>query len=601
MSTDILLGSYAARSCAVKTHNAFDATVSRVESEPDDSLAELFDGGLTYQHRVLDRLLAACSEPVLDLRALDDHPGVVRTGACTEAVAAGFPVIMGPTLPPDAEGHRLGSPDLLVRGADRADGRPGYHPVEVKWHKIIERPRPRRPGAAPPPPKDPQQPQPADPPPELPLTELIKPGPQHRELLTGFGLRVGSREADFLQLAHYWRMLERLGWAADEPIVAVIGTDDHPVPERDGPVLAWLRLDRPLARTFSRSRPEGWRLRSLLERYDHEFDFRVAVAETAARRTGTADDPEPLVQPIVVDECARCQWWQTCLPQLHTDDVSLRVDKGRLDVREISTLRRNKIFTITDLVDADLDALLEVYLPEVQHRAGAESRLRTAARRARMIVHDIVLERVTEGPIELPPAQLEIDFDIETTAGGLVYLWGFLINAGGRPRYRAFSTFSDLDHEAELALAAEALGWLRDVVTASGSALIYHYSGFELAAIERLAKAAEDPALAWSRALARTAPEQVRDDRVGFVDLLEAVKEHYFGADGLGLKVVARAGAGFAWRDDDPGGLNSQLWFAEAVSGESTEQRDAARQRVLDYNEDDVRATAAVRTWLRSQ
>jgi predicted RecB family nuclease len=306
------------------------------------------------------------------------------------------------------------------------------------------------------------------------------------------------------------------------------------------------------------------------------------------------------VLPIVVDECARCQWWQTCLPQLHTDDVSLRVDKGRLDVREISTLRRNKIHTITDLVDADLDALLEVYLPEVQHRAGAEARLRTAARRARMIVHDIVLERITDGPIDLPPAELEIDFDIETTAGGLVYLWGFLINDGGRPHYRAFSTFSDLDHDAERALAVEALGWLRDVVTGSSSVLIYHYSAFELAAIERLAKD-PDPVLDWARTLARTSPEQVHDDRVGFVDLLEVVKEHYFGADGLGLKVVARAGGGFAWRDDDPGGLNSQLWFAEAVSGETAAQRDAARQRVLDYNEDDVRATAAVRTWLRSQ
>lgn len=598
---DILLGSYAARSCAVKTHNAFDATVAQVQSEPDDSLAELFDGGLTYQHEVLDRLLHACAEPVLDLRALAEHPGRIRTGACAEAVEAGFPVIMGPTLPPDVEGRRLGSPDLLVRGADRADGRPGYHPVEVKWHKIIERHRPRRSGARRQADGPPPEPQPSDePPPELPLTELIKPGPQHRELITGFGMRVASREADFIQLAHYWRMLEAFGWSGDEPAVAVIGTDDHPVPGRDGPVLSWLRLDQRVVRTFSRSRPEGWRMRTLLERYDHEFAFRVSVAETAAKRTGALDDPAPRVQPIVVDECARCQWWQTCLPQLHSDDVSLRVDKGRLDVREISTLRRNKILTITDLVDADLDALLEVYLPEVQHRAGAESRLRTAARRARMIVHGIVLERITEGPIELPAAELEIDFDIETTAGGLVYLWGFLINDGGRPRYRAFSTFSNLDHDAEHALAVEAVTWLRDVVSGSSTALIYHYSGFELAAIERLAKD-PDPALDWARTLGRKTPEQVHDDRTGFVDLLEVVKEHYFGADGLGLKVVARAGGGFAWRDEDPGGLNSQLWFAEAVSAETADQREAARQRVLDYNEDDVRATAAVRTWLRSQ
>ena len=33
---------------------------------------------------------------------------------------------------------------------------------------------------------------------------------------------------------------------------------------------------------------------------------------------------------------------------------------------------------------------------------------------------------------------------------------------------------------------------------------------------------------------------------------------------GLGLKLIA-GHAGFRWRDDDPGGLNSQTWFADAV------------------------------------
>ncbi|HLT61169.1 MAG TPA: ribonuclease H-like domain-containing protein, partial [Microlunatus sp.] len=160
--------------------------------------------------------------------------------------------------------------------------------------------------------------------------------------------------------------------------------------------------------------------------------------------------------------------------------------------------------------------------------------------------------------------------------------------------------FAELDAAAEVDLAVEALSWLRDRVEAAESAFIYHYSGFELTAIERLAKAGDHPALDWARRLGRTAPRQVREQRTGFVDLLEVVKEHYFGADGLGLKVVARAGAGFGWRDEDPGGLNSQRWFAEAATGTTSGQRDAARQRVLDYNEDDVRATAAVRAWLRS-
>ena len=57
--------------------------------------------------------------------------------------------------------------------------------------------------------------------------------------------------------------------------------------------------------------------------------------------------------------------------------------------------------------------------------------------------------------------------------------------------------------------------------------------------------------------------------------------------------MVAVHGAGFAWRDEDPGGLQSQLWFEQAVAGDR-----AAEERLLAYNEDDVRATKAIRSWL---
>ncbi len=47
-------------------------------------------------------------------------------------------MIIGPALPLDPAGHRSGRPDLLLRGPDRADGRPGYLPVEVKRHRVME-------------------------------------------------------------------------------------------------------------------------------------------------------------------------------------------------------------------------------------------------------------------------------------------------------------------------------------------------------------------------------------------------------------------------------------------------------------------------------
>jgi predicted RecB family nuclease len=185
---------------------------------------------------------------------------------------------------------------------------------------------------------------------------------------------------------------------------------------------------------------------------------------------------------------------------------------------------------------------------------------------------------------------VEIDLDIETSAGERVYLWGFWItdHTTGESGYRQFSDFRRLDEEGELDLAVRALGWLQGRV-AGADARVYHYSGYERDQLERLARRRHDPVLDWA----------VEFSRRSFVDLFPIVRQHFFGTEGLGLKVVASLGAGFAWRDADPGGLNSMRWFDEAVDGGSEAERARARTRVLEYNEDDVRATQRVRDWLR--
>jgi len=575
----ILLGAYAARSCPVKTQNAFNPTVA-VETAAADSmennegLAELFDGGGEVKTAVIQQLINSCLVRAVDLRPMSSSTRSEQIEACVRAMTAGAEVIIGGCLPVDCEGHRVGYPDLLVRGADGVDDSPTYHPVEAKWHKIIERAQPSHDAAEPR---------------ALRYSTLDQPTPRAAHSASGYGLRIGSRTADFLQLAHYYRMLEACGFGPERPLVGVIGTDDL----FEEPALAWADLEQLQVRAFSRSSPEGWRLRSLLERYDHEHAFRIKIAAVAQLQTGRPDqDPELLVRPIVNKECSRCQWWEQCLPQLDPDDVSLRLDKAPLDMREIATLRRHGITTITDLVDAELDQLLEWYLPEVSHRGGAEGRIRVATRRAGMLLEGISFDRETIGPIEVPHAEVEIDLDIESSADGRVYLWGFLVQQSGdsAPIYHEFSRFDDLDDSAEAALAADAFTWLRSVVETAPSVAVYHYSGYEIAKISELAHREPDELLDWAAAYAEE----------HFVDLLEIVKAHYFGVSGLGLKLMARH-VGFSWRDDDPGGLNSQLWFAEAVHGATAEVRAQARRRVLEYNEDDVTATNQVRAWLRAQ
>jgi predicted RecB family nuclease len=576
----ILLDAYAARSCPVKTQNAFNPTVvietpadgSAVES--NEGLAELFDGGAQFAEAVLGQLITSCQGRVVDLRPLSSGPPEVQIEACIQAMSSGAHVIIGGRLPVDLPGHRVGSPDLLVRSIEEAHRPPSYHPVEVKWHRIIARSRPADGNT-----EEPRV---------LRYSTLADPRAEAALGISGHELRIGSRAADFLQLAHHHRMLEACGFGA-KPLAAVIGTDDL----FDAPVLAWADLSEPQVRTFSRSSSEGWRLRSFLERYDYEHSFRLKIAAVAQQQTGRADqDPELLVRPIVNKECPRCQWWEHCLPQLDPDDVSLRIDKSPLDMREIATLRRHGIATITELADSNLDQLLAWYLPEVTHREGAEGRIKVAARRARMLLEGSSFDRETAGPIEVPQADVEIDLDIESSADGRIYLWGFLVQQAGDEAavYHEFSRFDDLDDRSEATLAADAFTWLRSVIDSTPSVVVFHYSGYEVAKISELARRGRDELFTWAAAYAEE----------HFVDLLEIVKSHYFGVSGLGLKLMARH-VGFSWRDDDPGGLNSQLWFAEAVHGDTGEVRARARRRVLEYNEDDVIATSQVRAWLRAQ
>ena len=569
---DFVLDAYAARSCPVKTQNAFLPGLDRPEL--DESLQELFAGGSAFKADVLRRIIDS-SDSAVDCRALRDQPHDVQVAATLAAMADGVSLIVGGLLPLDRQGHRSGRADLWVRGEDAEDGSPGYHPVMVKLHRMLER----------------QTPGPSHEP--FPISSLADPALAHAVPVPGRALRLASREPDLLQLAHYWRLLGAAGRAArGVPYGGIVGTDQ--VPQlANGLGVSWVRLDVKQIRTFSRTAASGWTKRSALERYDHEHGFRVKVASVAQRQTGSPDDPPLVVMPIRIRECDRCVWWQTCLPQLGDDDLSLRIAKSPLDVREIAVLRRLGVSTLTDLASVELESLLPAYMPEVAHRPGGEERLRIAAHRAKLMVSGVDLELVSDDPFDVPSADIEIDFDIETSADDHVYLWGFLVTdtrTDEPPHYVAFSDFSELTESAERRLASEALTWLRDLATSSDASVrVFHYSRYEVLRIQRLAEAFPREPFLWASRFAEEA----------FFDLFEVMRSHFFGTYGLGLKQVAHAGSGFSWRDDNPGGLNSQSWFADAVHAESETTRAELTQRVLDYNEDDVRATYALRQWLR--
>ena len=84
-----------------------------------------------------------------------------------------------------------------------------------------------------------------------------------------------------------------------------------------------------------------------------------------------------------------------------------------------------------------------------------------------------------------------------------------------------------------------------------------------------------------------------------WVDLYAVVSEWFLCAHGKGLKRIAPV-AGFAWRDPEASGENSMRWYRDAVGMDGGPPDPAQRTRLLEYNADDVAATARLRDWMTS-
>ena len=559
----ILLTGYAAKECARRVHNEWDPTIEVEAWDPPRELEMRFAAGIAFESEIF----AAIREILGPDRCLDLSDVRGRCQAIESTVAAmdaGVEVILGGWLPDDLGGGRAGRPDILVRHSMEARNA-SYVAGDVKGHKATAI---RSRGM-------------------LRFSRVA--APQVILEQSGYAPQITSRLDDFLQLAHYWRMLQACGRTPPgvDATGFIIGNDTLSDLDPLAPVLVWHDLTVPRFETYSRS--SGKTKRTALERYDHEHGFRMHVAQVAASRTGALTDPAPLVEPIFSEECDSCPWFDYCLGVTGVDTASARIRAGRLSIREWKALAGLGVSTIDDLALLDVNdpGFQARYLPEVTHVRDPLDRVAVAARRAGMLSAGVVLERTTVGPIVVPRADVEVDFDIEWDTDDRVYLWGALVRRGdNQPSYEPTLSWDPLDPASELELARRFVGWLRDLIqkaTGQGQSVrVFHYSHPEPAYLKRL-----------------LGEDEVADVVSRFVDLLPIIRDNFFGLEGLGIKKVAPA-FGFTWRDEDPGGLQSQLWLQEARNPSDEQAAEAARERILNYNEDDVRATAAIRDGLNN-
>jgi len=301
-------------------------------------------------------------------------------------------------------------------------------------------------------------------------------------------------------------------------------------------------------------------------RFSAEFERALEDVRALVEGTGRSE-------PVLGSACHLCHWYAKCrrwAEGVHDPTLLFGVGRVKFHLKEagLRTVEAIARMEVSDYVGGTrkIPRLGRDGLRRLKTRAG----VRLAG-----------VPEIRPGFV-LPDVRREIYFDIEDDpTRDFTYLYGWVeVDAGETQAYRYL--FSP-DIEQEEATVRAFWEMLADI----NGAAIYVYSAKERASLRRL--------------MERYGLEKsVFDDYVAQeYDLYNRLILKYsdWPSYSYGIKQVARH-VGFTWRDPDPGGANSIVWYNEY-------QRDPSRgdllQRIIDYNEDDCRAMIAVKRYFAAR
>ena len=497
----------------------------------------------------------------VDQRLRECHPdSVVSSGHqhTEELMQAGCEMILRPRLADRESARRSASVQALVR-VGRTDERFAYAPLVVKNHEVTELAPARR----------------------LLEGSLERLLPAEVDVRDGIGLRsTATVRRDGLLLSGATRILQALGHGDPGERGILVDRNQR---------AWWLELGGTTNSRFNlKTYDDLYRERlDVLLALDEWFDVGMEFPTT----------------PYWHRECLTCEFGAHCERQLdETDDVSLI---RFTNIEQQRALREAGIHSRTALARLD-----PVRARQARHgnNDGAHTedvlgraidKLDELIYRARSHVRSSYLRILDPDEMGCPTADVEIDVDMESFDDA-TYLWGAFVTLN-RPvddisaGYRPFVEWSTLNATSEAVVFSKFWEWFSEVREHC------HDQGLSFAAYCFWAQA-EDGAMnraALTPVEGGPSPSDLDEFRrhspVEWFDLHEIAKRQIQTEGPLGLKQLAGA-VGFSWRDPNPSGEASMLWYEQAVSGGETELEH--RQRLLEYNEDDCRATKALRDWL---
>lgn len=271
--------------------------------------------------------------------------------------------------------------------------------------------------------------------------------------------------------------------------------------------------------------------------------------------------------------CKDCVWYSACLKNLEeTNDLTLIPELGRS--KRDSMLDR--ISSILQLSKIRIDDYLE-HGKSVFARIGAQT-LEKFHERARLL-STADSKPYLRRPVALPASDTELFFDIEVDPmRDFCYLHGFVERRSGKNETERFVYFfADIVSPAEEKRAfAAAVHYIQNAQPCA----IYYYSKYERTIYRKLLRKYPD--------VCTEIELEALFDPTRSIDLYFDVvlKATEWPTRDFSIKTLAQY-LGFKWKDSHPSGSASIEWFDRWVKTGNPE----IRKRILEYNEDDCRAT----------
>jgi len=280
--------------------------------------------------------------------------------------------------------------------------------------------------------------------------------------------------------------------------------------------------------------------------------------------------------------CKNCVWYTACLKLLEAaDDLTLIPELGRAK-REAMIECIGSIPELAEINPAGFIKGDKTVFPGI-----GPATLEKFQARAKLLALPGG-KAYLRAPVSFPAAELELFFDIEVDPmRDVCYLHGFVERRRGENDTEQFVSFFSGEPTPEAEEHAFAAAWR--YLQASQPCAIYYYSKYERTIYRKLRSKYPH--------VCTEADVEALFDPTRAVDLYFDVvlKATEWPTRDFSIKTLAKH-LGFEWRDTHPSGAASIEWFDRWV----TTRDPAVRQRILDYNEDDCRATRVLLDGIRA-